>query len=67
MSLCAQVLVNVGAKSRKLHRDLSVLLLMVGNWWAPHLALARCASHVPSCAGLSPVLYLPVNLRLWGN
>ena len=30
MSLCAQVLVNVGAKSRKI-RDLSVLLPAVGN------------------------------------
>lgn len=38
MSLCAQVLVSVGAKRRKIHCDLTVLLLVVGNQWAPHLA-----------------------------
>lgn len=38
VSLCAQVLVSVGAKRRKIHCDLTVLLLVVGNQWAPHLA-----------------------------
>lgn len=62
LSLCAQVLVNAGAKGRKIHCDLSVLLLVVGNGWASHLALAGCASCVPSCACLLPVLHLPGSL-----
>lgn len=47
VSLCAQVLVNLGAKRRKIHHDLTVLL--VGNPWAPYLACWTYI-HVPSCA-----------------
>lgn len=52
VSLCAQVLVSVGAKRRKIHCDLTVLLLVVGNQWAPHsslLDLHPVFPAVPAC------------------